>query len=223
MPIIAVAVNWYFFVLNMHLSRIFTMFNRYSIPFGRICFILWLGSYFFETKLAPSRAVLILLAALFLFPLLTMMLSRLIPNYFFNNSPLRQSIMDTMDGGVPIAKVIITTAVRKYIFDPDDPSYDPHPFNPISIIVGRLEGRGVRWILGRRSLMIPEYHYINTLEEPATIDVLLATSALPFGLVAPVKIGREMHVDGSRLADNLPFYPSNRLVSQNCDCESRFQ
>src|SRR5262249_18402852 len=65
-----------------------------------------------------------------------------------------------------------------------------------------------------RTSYLPSYHRINDSNENDRVALLLASAALPFGIVPSIEFRGEQLVDGG-VADNVPIYP---LVQyESCD------
>src|SRR5262249_48329474 len=60
----------------------------------------------------------------------------------------------------------------------------------------------------------PTYHRINDVNEDERVTLLLASAALPFGIVPSIEFRGAQLVDGG-VADNFPIYP----LIQNHECD----
>lgn len=66
----------------------------------------------------------------------------------------------------------------------------------------------------RLTVSIPHYHRLPECLDEDGLDMLMASAALPFGIVKAVPLSNRAHIDGG-LADNLPLWP---LVAEfQCD------
>jgi predicted acylesterase/phospholipase RssA len=64
---------------------------------------------------------------------------------------------------------------------------------------------------------VPVYRALGPQYTEENRDLLLATAALPFGLIAPVKVDGHWYSDGGQ-ADNIPFTP----LIDSCGCDEIF-
>jgi predicted acylesterase/phospholipase RssA len=81
------------------------------------------------------------------------------------------------------------------VFDPDEPSWAGTSPAPGSSITPNTKNQ---WTT--------EYLRIDEMEVETAVTVCLASSALPFGIVPSVRVGKELYVDGG-LTDNVPVFP----------------
>lgn len=114
---------------------------------------------------------------------------------FLANSPLRIVVSTILER--PFCKPLIATTsllVPEYV-DPDNFDYMRFP-------------RGTDWFAAQRSGFLATYNRIDKLSSSEAVDTLLASAALPMGVIPNVrgtKKGSRV-VDGG-LADNVPWHP----------------
>lgn len=97
-----------------------------------------------------------------------------------------------------------TLALQTAVFDPDDPKYiSSDPENPDATIWAAPEGR-----------VVPHYVEISRLPRDDCTKALLASAALPYGIVPSVCI-QDQHYEDGGTADNVPLYPLISLL--HCD------
>jgi predicted acylesterase/phospholipase RssA len=99
----------------------------------------------------------------------------------------------------PKCSAYVTAAQMTDCFDPDAPTYAapwsvgiPSPAAPI--------------VAAPKETWVPHYMRVDQMTLDETVDACLASAALPFGIVPPVKIGGRSYVDGG-VADNVPLFP----------------
>jgi predicted patatin/cPLA2 family phospholipase len=126
---------------------------------------------------------------------------------YMEQAPLAKTLRDLLAArGAISCPTFATTSSIEDAFDPDNPSYrTPASVGPPSPCSPR-EARAFQ-------VWKPHYHQVDRLSSTELADLCLASAALPFGIVAPVRIGRVDHVDGG-VADNVPIFP---LVAQELD------
>lgn len=120
--------------------------------------------------------------------------SLIIGHSAFTSEPLRRTIEELVIGRAMPMPFFATIARSEGLFDPDKPVWEPtifsqDDFQPLI-----------------HPCWVPNYARVDQLDEPARINLLLATAALPFGIVTPIRIDGEEYVDGG-LADNTPVAP----------------
>jgi hypothetical protein len=118
-----------------------------------------------------------------------------------NPMPLRHVVGVLVNRPLTIP-VYVTVAREESGFDPDDPSYEQlDPDRPLHHAV-------------RKSFYLPDYVRLNCLDSTDATNAVLASAALPFSLVAPVRVRGKQCMDGG-LVDNTPLYPL--IYSEHCD------
>jgi hypothetical protein len=127
--------------------------------------------------------------------------------------PLEKTIATVLSDGLKMPLFVTATKEIRSYFDPDYPDYDS------DTVPGGAAGT-TRQVLPptptSRSALTPIYSRVDMVGSDAASDALLASSALPLGVVA----ARYRRSDGARLvdggvADNIPWFP---LVSEEaCD------
>ena len=135
---------------------------------------------------------------------LALLVSRL-PLSAMGSEPLKRSIEDILkdDLAVPI---YVTTGTKREYYDPDHVFYYEL----------RIYGSPAPPQITResRSGFFPEYHRLQAEPREAQLNLLLASAALPFGIVPAVTYqGRDL-VDGG-VVDNVPRYPL--IEFEHCD------
>jgi predicted patatin/cPLA2 family phospholipase len=149
-------------------------------------------------SLASLAAQKLLLWLLFggssLLVLLLILLSDYLGITSHDRRPLRGSASELLGRKLNVP-LFVTTATEQTVFDPDD-------FHV------RDEGDFGVPVLNhmRRSVYEPHYHELAGELDTAQLDLVMASAALPYGIVTPVVIGQRCHVDGG-VADNLPLMP----------------
>lgn len=116
------------------------------------------------------------------------------------SEPLRRTVTE-FAAGTLYMPTYVTIAAEVPIFDPDEPTY----FLPTEDSPAREEMPLLEWI--------PKYVELSKEDHRDRADVLVASAALPFGIVPPVKIGKYQFVDGG-IVDNSPVYPL--AVTEQC-------
>lgn len=119
-----------------------------------------------------------------------------------SNTPLRKLVQQIVETGIAVP-LYVTLAEERDFYDPDDPQWE--------------EGRGRN--LEFRSLQperqfFPWYFPVHSLDPETATDAIVASAALPFGLVNSIKIDNRRYVDGG-VVDNCPIYPL--IVTEGCD------
>lgn len=130
------------------------------------------------------------------------------------NSPLRATLTNYLRLHSFKMPTYVTVASKRQIFDPDDPLWvSQAPVASTSVEAFRIADREGPWNARTTAKWVPYYVRIDSFGADQAADYLLASSALPFGVVAPVKIGESIYVDGG-VIDNLPILP---LISHQLD------
>jgi predicted acylesterase/phospholipase RssA len=121
---------------------------------------------------------------------------------FLENTPLGKHLTDLCCEATFRAPTYATVARLVKVFDPDDEKW-------WSMDGYALEGKyssSYIWQPALRPEWIPEYLLISELTAADQKLALLASAALPLGIVPSVTIRSTEYVDGG-IADNLPVYP----------------
>jgi hypothetical protein len=122
------------------------------------------------------------------------------PPHLLNRAPLRSAV-DTLAQEELQSETYICTAAEKEIFDPDKPQYiHPTASGP------RLYPHDTNITVVKDTSWIPRYFRLNEFSKEERVKALLASAALPFGIVPRVTLRGENHVDGGMI-DNVPIYP----------------
>lgn len=98
-----------------------------------------------------------------------------------------------------------TVAVKREVFDPDNPTWSP--------VVGSPD-EPHHYDFNPTTVYYPRYLALHKRSFEEICRACLASAALPFGLVAAVKIRKDMCVDGG-VIDNVPLWPS--IEREHCD------
>lgn len=117
-------------------------------------------------------------------------------------APLRATIDSLgidLSCGIP---TYATVACEAALFDPDAPDW----ISETAILTGRDPSMEGPWSPDLRKHWLPEYLRIDQMHHDARIATLLASAALPFGIVSSVKMRGKEFVDGG-VADNFPIAP----------------
>jgi predicted acylesterase/phospholipase RssA len=113
---------------------------------------------------------------------------------FFDNGPLRELVSRVISEGIKIP-LYVTMAEEDLVVDPDRPVW------------GESTARGAHlYWLEPNHQFFPNYINIAASPRELTIDSVLASAALPFGLTKSIVIGEKAYVDGG-VVDNCPLYP----------------
>ena len=110
--------------------------------------------------------------------------------------PLRKTIATFLNEKTMSIPFFATLAWSKRIYDPDNTDW-------VNTAPAEVSDQ---WEPLARSTWIPEYVRVDELSTDTRVDVLVATAALPFGIVEPVVFNGREYVDGG-LADNEPIAP----------------
>ena len=131
-----------------------------------------------------------------------------------DSAPLRQEVDRILRGARLSIPVYVTAAERRYLLDPDD----IHEVQKTSAMIARLAGvtagADVEMQPFVRRRFVPHYLCVSEFDHPALVDALMATAALPLGIVSAVSYGELTFVDGG-MVDNCPLLP----VISWCQCE----
>jgi predicted acylesterase/phospholipase RssA len=120
---------------------------------------------------------------------------------FLDNKPLAASIRTILSTHTLRTHIYATCAVEWHAWDPDNPTY--------SAAVPSLSGLripGIPYSGDRQLMWLPMYWPVHTLPMEDQIKALLASAALPFGVVPRVECRGWKLVDGG-VADNVPIVP----------------
>ena len=124
---------------------------------------------------------------LFLMPYLV----RALKLSFFRPRTLSALIKRLSDEDELSDELIATVTEKHFTFDPDFPHFVP--------VLTSL-------VLAKSAVDFPCYIGVNGLEKEDRRQMLLASSALPFGVFPPVHLKGSEYVDGG-ISDNLPIFP----------------
>lgn len=210
-----------FFVLSNHwfAGLLYVIFTGF-IPFTLLCpsserrdlFLFYAGAWLalltmsivallvdgISSQLGLIAALLLTLVvcvlALSVFAVLIDLLS---PTTFLSSLPLRAAIQEELVPAAFRIPAIATIAERRRIHDPDNhtsrPALSPSTGPPRFKLI-------VPW------RHVPRYRSITDASDEQRLCLLLASAALPFGIVPEVQIGDDSFVDGGT-ADNCPVFP----------------
>lgn len=221
-PMVCVGILALFVSLNEH-----GYFRTVLISFlgiaGMLLMLAGAGLLFFSMPDGPVRTTLLIAFAIFFTALLSRAaalsqrllgesLRSLSSRSVLDRMPLKQvveRIISSSDLKIP---TFVTVTRRDNLLDPDDYRRTPVASDILGGFLGR--GAGEREELYVPRQFIPEYLHINAMSRTDRIDALLASAALPFGIVNSVAIGGTDYVDGGA-ADNLPLLPL--IFPSGCD------
>jgi predicted acylesterase/phospholipase RssA len=120
---------------------------------------------------------------------------------FLDNTPLATSIKTILSTRTLRTRVYATCALEWHAWDPDKPTYG-------AVVVG-IDGAplpGSPFFGDRRRMWLPLYWPVHELPMEEQVKTLLASAALPFGVVPGIEWNGWRLVDGG-VADNVPLYP----------------
>ncbi|MBK5124400.1 patatin-like phospholipase family protein [Burkholderia sp. R-69980] len=146
--------------------------------------------------LVPGVAVvafIVVASATVVVPLafLTLVLRILTRITTYTSAPLQRTISDFLRESTLAMPFFAAVAWSALVYDPDRPEW--------------ANMRGMWWPWGV-PIWIPEYIRVDEMSTEARIDVLMASAAIPFGVVKPIVVNGQEYVDGG-LADNEPVAP----------------
>ena len=122
----------------------------------------------------------------------------LIQTSCFSSRPLANTVgafLADADFKVPM---YATVAEACNLWDPDDPCYRDFSSQPGEAPVNPVPNLTTHWQA--------RYFRIEGPQTEGATKALLASAALPFGIVPPIKIGDKEYIDGG-IADNCPLLP----------------
>lgn len=123
----------------------------------------------------------------------------------FSSKPLEATIKGFLDGAPMRMATYVTSATSRALFDPDRPRYRDLASGPGEPPVNPQPNLTNYWV--------PVYVRVDMLPSADAISPLLASAALPFGIVPGVRTTEGMFVDGG-VVDNCPILP---LVAYDLD------
>ncbi len=191
---------------NVGKRRLFSMIAAQFFAFLVMSGAFSIGQHFGQLEISLTDVYQI--TAILSIPVILYWVSGTFPLYFLKRGPLRQTIEQLVDGSVLIP-TYVCAAKQHAIFDPDDPHYARPNYQYNTMILESVE-----WTVLKDSIWIPQYFQIEELSRGNRIAALLASAALPFGVVPPVIIGGGRYVDGG-VADNVPIQPF--IESRPCE------
>ena len=135
-----------------------------------------------------------------------------------DSSPLRGEIEQLLEESALNMPTFITVAQLVPLADPDDCiALRKTPFTHRKYMDD--PGAPIPELAHAPSVGVPRYIAAHELDNTNLADALLASAALPFGIVPPVEIDDKDYVDGG-VADNLPIFPvadCDELVVVRCN------
>jgi predicted acylesterase/phospholipase RssA len=150
----------------------------------------------------------------FAFDVLKWIGKHLLSQSFLNSLPLRVEVERIMrDVAFQIPIYVAATEPRKLI-DPDDRYSVPSPFEFAKMIASGRFGLHVPLVAFVPTRFVPTYLMLSDFHGEELVDALMATAALPIGIVQSVKIRDQEFVDGG-IADNRPLFPL--ITREKCD------
>lgn len=137
-----------------------------------------------------------------LFLVVTILLARL--GAVRSTKPLRNSLEQVMNAGPLEIATYVTTGEEREFTDPDD----------VQFYELYIPGAPVRPVMQEsKKTYFPVYHRLDEALNNDKIDLLLASAALPFGIVPSINVQGHRFVDGGTV-DNIPVYPL--IEYENC-------
>lgn len=116
----------------------------------------------------------------------------------FSSRPLDHTVGKFLAGAEFKVPLYATVAEACDLWDPDDPTYRDFSSEP--------GGPSLNPVPNLITLWRARYFRIEGPQGDGATKALLASAALPFGIVPPVRIGAKEYVDGG-IADNCPLLP----------------
>jgi hypothetical protein len=115
-------------------------------------------------------------------------------------SPLAQTLRSTI-GTPPLECPTFCTLAREVeFFDPDEAFW-----YTLDTDERGAPARNASYRPDVQRVWVPDYVNIQDLSPTDRVQICLASAALPFGIVPPIRIGDAVYVDGG-IADNCPVY-----------------
>lgn len=114
------------------------------------------------------------------------------------------------------SKVIVATARAWDEYDPDRPSWttDGTFMNTIQVdnfyVSIKQTLPNATYYVDTSRKWVPSYDEVNSCSAAERATYCLASAALPFGIVAPIRIKNRLYVDGG-VADNVPFFALSEM------------
>jgi predicted acylesterase/phospholipase RssA len=120
------------------------------------------------------------------------------------STPLRNHLRNIVETQKPLTPCFVTIARRYQAFDPDKARWR----------TSDLDGSGAprvyaEWEPDLETLWVPDYKRLDEIQatdKEKAADICLASAALPFGIVPPVRLDKVDYVDGG-VVDNCPLFP----------------
>ncbi|OYY76930.1 MAG: hypothetical protein B7Y43_12755 [Sphingomonas sp. 28-62-20] len=158
----------------------------------------------FEFWLYPLGALFLFISTVIFASLIKISLEELRSMRVMSADPLRTTLAEFLSTRPIVLPTYVTMAASKYIFNPDTEGNSPIPTTKDwtgKLVVDQ------DLVLARSELnWIPRYVRIDSSEPIRTVECLLASSALPFGIVSSVFVDTDYFVDGG-VVDNEPILP----------------
>jgi len=153
--------------------------------------------------------VAILPGAAILFGLLVLILTPFTSLAVLDSAPLKHTLTGFLQNRPLRIPTYVTAAHAVDVFDPDAPVWIPTA-GPGHVTARDISGP---WDPFPDARWVPEYVRIDQQPSDRAVDWLMATAALPFGVVPSVTRDKIEYVDGG-VVDNVPVLP---LLSHNLD------
>jgi len=117
------------------------------------------------------------------------------------SSKLRESISNVISRSRFYVPAFVTIARERDVFDPDSPRWQTNEVDQYGV-----PQEGCLWYPETVRTWQPIYVDLTRIATEDAIQCCLASAAIPFGIVPPIKLGQQTYVDGGT-ADNCPVYP----------------
>ena len=168
----------------------------------------------FLLVLAPIAAsVLGMLAAALVVNAFKSVVKAVVAQNVLSSAPLRKEVDRIMRGAKFSVPIYVTTAEQRVLHDPDN-FYEVMRWQTALAHVLKAPILGSETELYLPKTFIPNYLCLSDFEHDDLVNALMATAALPLGLVQAVEFKGSKYVDGG-IVDNRPVLP---LVSwRECD------
>jgi hypothetical protein len=151
----------------------------------------------------PLALAAILASALIVWSLLDRALGPLRSLTVLDSAPLRATLTDFLATRPLEVPTFVTAARSVDVFDPDAPVWIAENNTGASLTGADLIGP---WKPFPDACWVPQYVRIDGQPPYVVTEWLMATAALPFGIVGSVRIAEEEYVDGG-VVDNAPILP----------------
>jgi hypothetical protein len=138
----------------------------------------------------------------------------LLSQSFLNNLPLRREVELIMRDVAFQIPIYLAAAEPRKLIDPDDMYSVSSPFEFAKIVASGRLGLDVPSVAFAPTRFVPTYLVLSEFHGEELVDALMATAALPIGIVQSVKIRDREFVDGG-IADNRPLFPL--IAGEKCD------